>query len=147
MNAREYLSQAYRLDQRINSDLEEVGRLRMMASAIGSPALNERVQTSPNGDAPFVRSIEKIVLMENQIDREVDLYVDLKDQIRDVIAAVENTDEQMVLRYRYIHNDTWEKIGEILKADARTVRRWHDDALKHVKIPGDPIIIRKMLEK
>lgn len=85
--------------------------------------------------------------MENQIDREVDLYVDLKDQIRDVIAAVENTDEQMVLRYRYIHNDTWEKIGEILKADARTVRRWHDDALKHVKIPDDPIIIRKMLEK
>lgn len=147
MNAREYLSQAYRLDQRINSDLEEVGRLRMMTSAIGSPAFNERVQTSPNGDAPFVRSIEKIMLMENQIDREVDLYVDLKDQIRDVIAAVENTDEQMVLRYRYIHNDTWEKIGEILKADARTVRRWHDDALKHVKIPDDPIIIRKVLEK
>ncbi|MDY6334990.1 MAG: RNA polymerase subunit sigma-70 [Lachnospiraceae bacterium] len=141
MNAREYLGQAYRLDQRINSDLEEVGRLRMMAASVGSPSFGERVQTSHNGDAPFVRSIEKISIMENQIDREVDLYVDLKDQIRAVIAEVKNIDEQMVLRYRYLHNDTWEKIGEILKADSRTVRRWHDNAIKHVKIPDDPIII------
>jgi DNA-directed RNA polymerase sigma subunit (sigma70/sigma32) len=69
------------------------------------------------------------------------MYVDLKEQNRGVIAKVENTDEQMVLRYRYLHNDTWEKIGEILKADSRTVRRWHDEALKHVKVPDEPIII------
>ena len=79
--------------------------------------------------------------MEAQIDKEIDLYVDLKEQIRFVIAKVEDTDEQMVLRYRYLHNDTWEKIGEILKADARTVRRWHDQALKHVVVPENPIII------
>lgn len=141
MNAREYLRQAYRLDQRINCDLQEVGRLRVMAESIGSPVLGERVQTSHDVDAHFSRSIEKILVMENMIDQEVDLYVNLRDQIRSVISAVKNPNEQLVLRYRYIHNNTWEKIGEILKVDARTVRRWHDEALKHVQVPDNPIII------
>ena len=39
--------------------------------------------------------------------------------MREVIDAVQNTDEQMVLRYRYIHNMTWEQIGAELKADER----------------------------
>ena len=147
MNAKDYLSQAYRLDEKINSDVEEAARLHEMATSIGSLAYGERVQTSPTGDAPFVHPTEKIELMEIQIDQEVDLLVDLKYQIRTVIAAVENKDEQLVLRYKYLHYDTWEKIAEIMRADSRTVRRWHDDALKHVKIPDDPIIIRKMLEK
>ena len=38
MTAKEYLKQAYRLDHRINSDLEEVAQLRGMAMSISSPA-------------------------------------------------------------------------------------------------------------
>ena len=52
-----------------------------------------------------------------------------------------STDEQLVLRYRYIHNCTWEQIGNELNADARTIRRWHKDALQKVKIPPDAIEI------
>jgi hypothetical protein len=47
----------------------------------------------------------------------------------------------MVLKYRYIHNYTWEQIGMELCADARTIRRWHGKALLHVTLPDDPIII------
>ena len=36
MTAKEYLGQAYRLDQRINANLEEVARLREMASSVSS---------------------------------------------------------------------------------------------------------------
>ena len=38
MTAKEYLRQAYRLDQKINSDLEEVAALREMASSVSSAA-------------------------------------------------------------------------------------------------------------
>lgn len=38
MTAKEYLGQAYRLDQRINANLEEVARLREMASSVSSPS-------------------------------------------------------------------------------------------------------------
>lgn len=141
MTSKEYLRQAYRLDQRINSDIEEVGRLRSMASSVSSPSLGERVQTSHNGDAPFVRSIEKIIELEHKIDQEIDLYVNLKDQIRTVIAKVEDPNEQLVLRYRYVHNYTWEQIGDRLYADRTTVYRWHSNALRHVSLPDDPIVI------
>lgn len=36
MKVKEYLRQSYRLDQRIHSDLEEVERLREMASSVSS---------------------------------------------------------------------------------------------------------------
>ena len=141
MTNKEYLRQAYRLDQKINSDIEEVARLREMAGNISSPVLGDKVQTSRNRDGLFVRNMEKILLLEEKINREIDALVDLKSQMRDVIAAVPDTDERMVLRYRYIHNLTWEQIGNELNADKSTIRRWHGSALAHVVLPENPIKI------
>ena len=141
MTAKEYLHQAYRLDQRINSNLEELAALREMASSISSPQLSERVQTSKQTDAPFVKNLEKIMALEEQINKEVNLLMELKDEIRRVITAVPNTDERMVLKYRYVHNYTWEQIGTELHADSRTVRRWHSKALQHVILPKNPVTI------
>jgi DNA-directed RNA polymerase specialized sigma subunit len=141
MTAKEYLRQAYRLDQKINSDLEEVASLREMTNSISSPQLSERVQTSRKGDAPFTRCLDKILELEDKINKEIDLLVELKKEIRMVITMVEDTDERMVLKYRYVHNYTWEQIGNELNADARTVRRWHGKALLHVVLPENPITI------
>lgn len=141
MTAKEYLHQAYRLDQRINSNIEELAALREMASSISSPQLSERVQTSKQADAPFVKNLEKIMALEDRINTEVNLLMELKDEIRRVITAVPNTDERMVLKYRYVHNYTWEQIGTELHADSRTVRRWHSKALQHVILPKNPVTI------
>lgn len=141
MTAKEYLHQAYRLDHKINSDIEELQRLREMSFSISSPQLGDRVQTSRSNDAPFVKCIFKIQEMEEKIDAEIDLFVDLKKEIRSVIEKVEDTDEQMVLRYRYIHNMTWEQIGDELNADKVTVWRWHQKALAHTVVPENPITI------
>ena len=135
MTPKEYLKQAYRLDHRINSDIAELGRLREMSTSISSPSLGEKVQTNRNTDAPFVKCLERIYALEEKINEEIDLLVNLKEEIRGVIDMVSNTDERMVLRYRYIHNYTWEQIGDVLGADSRTVRRWHGQALGHVILP------------
>lgn len=135
MTPKEYLKQAYRLDHRINSDIAELGRLREMSRSISSPSLGEKVQTNRNTDAPFVKCLERIYSLEEKINEEIDLLVNLKEEIRSVIDMVSNTDERMVLRYRYIHNYTWEQIGDVLGADSRTVRRWHGQALGHVTLP------------
>ena len=141
MTVKEYLHQAYRLDHRINSDIEELQRLREMSYSLSSPTLGDRVQTSKSNEAPFVKCVCKIRDMEEKINAEIDLFVDLKKEIRSVIEKVENTDEQMVLRYRYIHNMTWLDIGDELHADKSTIRRWHGSALSHVVLPDNPIKI------
>lgn len=141
MTNKEYLRQAYRLDHKINSDIEEVARLREMASSVGSPSLEEHYNPNRPTESPFSRTLEKVWEMEQKINAEIDKLVDLKEQIRTVIDEVENPDEQMVLRYRYIHNYTWEQIGDALFADERTIRRWHGRGLQHVKMPDDYIVI------
>ena len=141
MTAKEYLKQAYRLDHRIDSDIAEMERLREMACSVGSPGFEEHHNPNRPTEAPFVRALEKMWAMQEKINAEIDRLVDLKAQMRGVIEAVPDTDERMVLRYRYIHNMTWEQIGDELHADKSTVRRWHGSALQHVIMPDEPIVI------
>ena len=141
MTAKEYLRQAYRLDHRINSDIAEMERLQEMAGSVGSPGFEEHFNPNRPAEAPFVRCLEKVWDLEQKINSEIDRLIDLKAQMREVIATASNADEQMVLRYRYIHNMTWEQIGDELHADRTTVYRWHNSALNHVTLPEDPIRI------
>ena len=141
MTNRDYLCQAYRLDQKIDSNIREVWYLRKMMGSISSPALGDRVQTSRSGEAPFVRSVEKIMALEERINAEIDVLVSLKAQMREVIAAVADTDERMVLSYRYIHNLTWEQISDELNESVSTVKRRHRSALEHVVLPENFIEI------
>ncbi len=142
MTVKEYLRQAYRLDNRIHSDIAEVENLRELAGSVGSVGFEERVN-NPNrsAEAPFVKCLEKMWELEAKIDKETEKLISLKAQIRDVISKVTDVDEQMVLRYRYIHNMSWEQIGNEMYVDERTVRRWHGQALLHVKMPENPVII------
>ena len=135
MTIRDYLFQAYRLDQRIDSNIREVSTLRKMMGSISSPVLGDRVQTTRPAEAPFVRSLEKIMALEEKINSEIDLLVSLKEQIRGVIAAVPDTDERMVLSYRYVHNLTWEEISDELNESVSTVKRRHRSALDHAVLP------------
>ena len=142
MTIKEYLQQAYRLDMRINSHIKELEDLKLMAASISSPTLTaDKVQTSKNSDAPYVKALDRIWEMEEKITEEIDLYVDLKAQIHSVLKQVTNPDYLMVLRYRYIHNYSWDQIAEELMADRRTVIRWHDISLSWLSIPENPIVI------
>ncbi len=138
MTAKEYLHQAYRLDHKINSDIGELGMLHDMSVSISAPQFGERLQTSAKKEAPFQKSLERIFELEDRIRTEINMFITLKKEMRDVIETVDDTDEKMVLRYRYIHNMTWEQIAAELHADKSTVRRWHGEALAHVTIPDEP---------
>ena len=142
MTAKEYLSQARRLDGQINSDIREITRLREIAKNISSSSWSEKMQASHNTEAPFVRSLEEIMELEETVKNEISKLISLKKQIRTVVEAVSDTDERLVLRYRYIHNFTWKQIGDELNADEKTIRRWHSKALSKLELPKNPILIQ-----
>lgn len=75
MTAKDYLKQAYRLDHRINSDIEELGRLREMSASISSPTMGEKVQTNRSTDAPFVKCLDRIYSQEEKVNAEIDMLV------------------------------------------------------------------------
>lgn len=141
MTPKAYLNQAYRLEQRIQLDTEELENLRTMADSVGSPGFEEHNNPNHPTDAPFVKTLDRIWEKEQKVNRELNLLMQLKDEIQGVISKVENVDERLTLTYRYLKNYTWMRIGDEMAADERTVRRWHDRALSHVQVPENPTVI------
>ncbi|MCC8046434.1 MAG: DUF1492 domain-containing protein [Clostridiales bacterium] len=135
MTAKEYLRQAHNLDALINSHIREKEELQQMAYSISSPSLGERVQTSRNTDAPYVRTLEKIMLLEDKITAEIDNLVDLKTEMLSAINAMDDYEERLLLKYRYFEGCTWEEVCARLHVSNRTVHRIHSSALQNFVVP------------
>ena len=141
MTPKTYFNQAYRLEQRIRLQQEELGNLRTLAASVGSPGFEEHYNPNHPNDAPFVKTLDRIWEKEKKVNDEICLLLQLKDEIQSVIDQVDNMHGRLILTYRYLKNYTWMRIGDELAADERTIRRWHSRALSHVKVPENPTII------
>ncbi|MFB8607542.1 sigma factor-like helix-turn-helix DNA-binding protein [Enterococcus casseliflavus] len=142
MTPKEYLKQAYRIDKRIDKEVLRLKELRELAGCAQAVSYDEKIGSpNQNTEAPFVKVLEKVYLLENHINQQIDKFVDLKRQMSDAIDALPNPDQNLVLSYRYVHGWTWEQIAEELNADRSTVLRWHAKALKLFEVPENPITI------
>lgn len=136
MTAKEYLRQAYRLNELIDSRITELERLRDYSTRLASSSFEgERVSKSRSTEAPFARIIEKIVDLEKVINRDITRYMDLKTEMNTAIDRVSNVDERLLLRYRYLNNYSWDDIAQLLNVSGRTVHRIHSSALYDFSVP------------
>lgn len=136
MTAKEYLQQAYRLNELIDSDVHEQERLRDLAGRISSPNFGERVQSSRNLDAPFVKYLGDIMEMEEKLQEELCRLVVLKKQILAALESVADREERLLLTYRYLNNESWEQIAADLSVSMSTVHRIHASALRNFPVPN-----------
>ena len=135
MTAEQYLSQAYRLDQRIQLEQSELDNLKTLAASVGSPGFDEHNNPNHPTDAPFVKTLERIWEMEQKISTELSQLILLKQEILKVLSKVNDVDERLVLTYRYLKNMSWSEISIELGVSDRTIRRWHERALTLVVVP------------
>jgi DNA-directed RNA polymerase specialized sigma subunit len=133
MSPKEYLSQAYRIDQRINSKLEQVVSLRELATKATST-----LSDMPSSGTRNIHSIEgiiaKMVDLETEINKDIDTLVDLKCEIVSLIKQIQNTEYQTLLELRYLCFKTWEQIAVDLGYSLQHIFRIHDRAIKDVVI-------------
>ena len=131
MNAKEYLSQAYRIDQRINSKLEQVMSLRaLLGKATGT------LTGAPKAATPNPHSMEdticKMVDMEHEINADIDALVDLKTEIMTCIKQVGNPEYQTLLELRYLCFKNWEDISTEMDYSLRRLYELHNLALEQI---------------
>lgn len=131
MNAKEYLSQALRIDQRINSKLEQVASLRELAVKASSTLSDTPRRASPDIQ-PMETIIAKILDLEAEINGDIDKLVDLKKEITDVIKSVSNPEYQTILEKRYLCFLSWEQIAVDMNYSIQYTFRMHDRALAEV---------------
>jgi len=134
MTAKEYLGQAYRLDQRINSKLEQVASLNELATKCTS--ILTGMPRNPNrGTSTMAEAVGKIVDLQAEINRDIDRLVDLKREMVKLIKAVDNTEYQTLLELRYLCFKTWEQIAVDMGYNVRHVYRLHDEAVESIVVP------------
>jgi len=131
VTAKEYLSQAYRIDQRINSKLEQVRSLRSLAEKASS-TLTDMPNSSQRNVHRMEDVITKIVDLEAEINADLNRLIDTKREIVTMIKCVDSPESQTLLELRYLCFRTWEEISVELHYDIRHVHRLHGRALSEV---------------
>lgn len=136
MTAKEYLNQARHLDALIHCRLREIDYWRDLSSSVSGSNFEERHNPNRPTEAPFVRCLEKIDEIQHSVEEKVAYLICLKEEINKAIDKLENRDEQLLLRYRYLDNCTWEEIAAMLNMSIRSVHRIHSMALQHFLVPN-----------
>ena len=136
MTAKEYLSQAFHIDQRISSKLSQVMRLREAATNC-TATLTDMPRPDRPSHERMADTICKIVDLEREINKDIDRLVDLKAEARRTINAVSDPDQQLILELRYLCYKPWNEIMTELGYSEPTIYRLHGEALKKILVPGE----------
>ena len=136
MTVKEYLGQAYRLDQRINSKLEQVASLNELATKCTSTLTG--MPRNPNrGTTTMADAVGKIVDLQAEINRDIDRLVDLKREMVSLIKAVDNTEYQTLLELRYLCFKTWEQISVDMGYSIQHIYRLREKAYDEIRVPPE----------
>lgn len=131
MRAKEYLQQLRRLDTVIDQKIRELDELRTRSTRISSMDYSiERVQTSPSGDAPYAKTVHRMIDLNEEINRDIDDFVDRKHKIINEIQSLENTKHIQILFKKYVEYKTFEQISVEMNYTYQYIVLLHGYALK-----------------
>lgn len=133
MTVKEYLTKAYRLDQRINSKIEQVASLNDLATK-ATNTISDMPKNSSHSTSTMADIIVKIVDLQAEINNDIDCLIELKRDIVKAIKVLDNIEHQTLLELRYLCFKTWEQIAVDMGYNLRHVYRIHDAAVSSLKI-------------
>ena len=135
MEVKAYLERARNINIQIDSKLEQVSALRQLAIKASST-----ISPVPPSGTPDPHRLEKTITrmmdMEHEVDEDIDHLVELKADIMKAVSRVPDDRERVVLELRYLAFKDWASIADAIGLHVRQVYRLHDEALKHIEIPG-----------
>lgn len=131
MRAKEYLSQVEKINMMIKNKMIEAEQWHDIALSTTAHSNGDRVQSS-GSQQKMADAVCKYIQIENDINDEIDRYVDTKNEIIKTIELLPSA-EYDFLHKIYIQGKT---IDEVVKAYDKTYS-WgttiHGRALKHVQ--------------
>lgn len=134
MTAKEYLSQARFLDNRINSKIQQVSSLNELATKC-TATISDMPHSPNSGGSTMADAVCKIIDLQEEINKDIDRLVDLKREIMGVIKAVPNVEYQTILEKRYLCFISWEQIAVDMNYSIQHIHRMHSSALKEIVVP------------
>ena len=134
---KEYLSQAFRIDQRIQSKMEQVASLNDLATR-ATATYSDMPGSETRNLHRMEDAILSIIELEAEINGDICKLVQTKKDIVHKIKAVQNTEYQTLLELRYLCFKTWEQIAVQMNYSTKYVFDLHRTALKMIEVPETP---------
>ena len=128
MLAKDFLNQAFLIDQRIRAKSEQIRTLNEIATSC-SATLTGMPRNPNRGGSRMADAVCKMIDLENEIARDMDRLIEVKREIVAVINAVDDVVLRTLLEKRYLCGATWEEISVDLCFNRRWTLRLHDKAL------------------
>lgn len=126
-----FLNRVRDADKLIDLKQMRLEELKALSTAVRSPDYSsDRVQTSPTGDA-LLRIIAKIIDLQEEINADIDRFIDLKAEVMHVIDILP-ADEQEILYGKYFEYKTMPTIAAEIPCSIRNAQRLHRQALEHL---------------
>ena len=126
-----YLKRYILLDREIDRKVQEIARWRGMLGKVTAV-----YSSAPQGGGSIYGKTEgiiaKIVDLEREINREIDVLVNIREDIKDIIAAAEDGRERMLLEYRYLDGKTFEWIAGEMELSWQWVHNLHSKILSKI---------------
>ena len=104
MTAKEYLSQAYKLDKQADMILQKADALRKSLYGRGQNYEN----TGHSNTDGIAKAIEKVADYERRADEIIDMLVDMRIKIETTISLVPDPIQREVLERRYLLYQSWD---------------------------------------
>lgn len=130
LTARQYLEQLQMIDIQINQDIERLSEMKQSALSTGAIDYSrERVQTSPVGDK-IGTDVTRYVTLNNEINEEIDRFVDSKEQIIKEIRGLRDKNYVQVLYKVYVQFKSIKVTASEMNMSYPHVRKIHTEALE-----------------
>ena len=128
MTAKEYLSQAYRLNQLVSTKMEQIENLRVLSEKVTASYGSEQVSHSRNV-ASMEDTVVRIVAEQEDLNRQLNRIVRLQVEITALIDKVQNVNYSEILTKRYLRFMPWNRIASEMGYSRRWVLQKHEQAL------------------
>lgn len=132
MTKKEYLSQAYNLNRRIELKEKRIDTLR---SSIGSVSINpDEVKVKTELHSPFETMLLIVIDLEEEVNKDKEELEKLKLKIWQVIHSIGNDRLEGVLELRYLAFKSWEEIAKEFNYSNSYVFTLHREGLELIKV-------------
>ena len=126
-----YLRQAFKIEHRINSKLEQLESLRALAEKTTTTL--ELTPKGQGGAKTTENIVTKMVDLENEIKSDIEGLLDIKTDVQTTIKTVEEPELELLLELRYLCYQDWNEIAQEMNYEVSWVHRLHGRALSKIK--------------
>lgn len=133
MGVKEILLQHRVINSAIDAKLEQIADLRRLATKITRDCSTVVGSCGRFSDRVGNTAV-KIADLEEEINRDIDRLVDLKERIKGICGLLADETQKTIIERRYILGEEWEDIADKIGYSSRHIARLHARAIEQLEI-------------